>query len=170
MKGKTVLQNMSAYKQGMQIKEVKDKYQLDRIVKLASNENPYGCSPKVKEVLMQFQNEIEIYPDGYALNLRDKDAKKHQVTNDQNVLGAGSDEIVAVICRAFLEKGTNTVMAEHTFPQYKHHALIEGAEVVEVPTKAGYHHLDNMMSRIDDQTKVVWICAPDNPTGTLNQR
>src|SRR5699024_2528508 len=73
-------------------------------------------------------------------------------------------------CRAFLYPETNTVMATPTFPQYRHHALIEGAKVIEVPTKNGRHDLSEMIKAIDDNTKVVWLCSPDNPTGTIISR
>lgn len=168
MIGKPILKELSAYKQGMQIKDVKDKYQLDEIIKLASNENPYGFSPKVKETLEDMEHAFYLYPDGYAADLRLAVAEKYKLTADQLVFGSGSDEIITFICRAFLSEGTNTVMAEATFPQYRHHALIEGAEVRAVPTlDNGSHDLEAMLDAIDQHTKVVWLCSPDNPTGTL---
>src|SRR5699024_4792556 len=83
------------------------------------------------------------------------------------VFGAGSDEIITFICRAFLSVGTNTVMAAPTFPQYRQHALIEGAELKEVPTVQGHHDLKGMLEAIDNQTKIVWLCMPDNLTGNV---
>lgn len=168
--GKKVFETMKPYKQGMQIEEVKQKYQLNKIVKLASNENPYGYSKAVLSVLNNISKHFELYPDGYAANLREKIADKHEIEGDQIVFGAGSDEIIAMICRAFLEKNDNTIMAEHTFPQYQHHAKIEGADVKIIETKDGFHQLDKMYEAIDDETKVVWICAPDNPTGTMIEK
>lgn len=166
MLGKDVLKQLSAYKQGMQIKEVQKKYQLDRIVKLASNENPYGFSKKVAEAYEAQSLDFALYPDGYAEELRLELASRLHITPDNLVFGAGSDEIITFICRAFLEEGTRTVMAQGTFPQYRHHALIEGAEVIEVPTlENGSHDLEGMLEAIDEKTKVVWICNPDNPTG-----
>lgn len=168
MFGKPILNELTAYKQGMQIKEVKEKYNLDKIVKLASNENPYGYSEKVKQFFDEIDQDFAFYPDGYAADLRHQLAEKLSVEPDQLVFGAGSDEIITFICRAFLSPGTNTVMAKPTFPQYRHHALIEGAEVREIPTlEDGQHDLENMQKAIDDNTKVVWLCTPDNPTGHL---
>lgn len=167
MYGKEILKQMSAYKQGMQIEEVQRKYNLDKIVKLASNENPYGFSPKVKELFGQLTTDYEFYPDGYAYNLRMKMAEKLQVDESQLVFGGGSDEIITFICRAFLHEGTNTVMATPTFPQYRHNALIEGATLKEIPTINGKHDLTKMVNAIDEQTKVVWLCTPDNPTGEI---
>jgi len=167
MIGKEVLKGLTAYKQGMQISEVKRKFNLDRIVKLASNENLYGCPENVSQLLKDFTVDFEYYPDGYAYDLRKEMARILQVDHDQLVFGAGSDEIITLICRAFLYPGTNTIMANPTFPQYRHHALIEGADLKEIPTVDGRHDLTKMAEAIDEQTKVVWICSPDNPTGEL---
>lgn len=168
MIGKPILNKLSAYKQGMQIKDVQEKYNLDKIVKLASNENPYGYSKKVSEQLSKVDEDFFWYPDGYAADLRTAVAKKYDLALDQLVFGSGSDEVITFICRAFLSEGTNTVMASPTFPQYRHHSLIEGARVKEIPTlSSGEHDLEKMAEAIDDQTKVVWLCTPDNPTGNV---
>src|SRR5690625_3303948 len=167
MVGKEVLNQLSAYKQGMQITDVKKQYKLNKIVKLASNENPYGYSEYVKNKMPELIDDLEMYPDGYAYNLRIKLAQKLSVDETQFVFGGGSDEVITFICRAFLYPGTNTVMASPTFPQYRHHALIEGAEVKEIPTFNGKHDLTKMAEAIDEQTKVVWLCTPDNPTGDI---
>src|SRR5690625_3996636 len=134
MIGKPILNDLTAYKQGMQIKDVQEKYNLDKIVKLASNENPYGYSEKVAAFLDNVAKDFALYPDGYATDIRFAVANKLSIEPDQLVFGAGSDEIITFICRAFLAPGTNTVMASPTFSQYRHHALIEGAEIKEVPT------------------------------------
>jgi len=168
MLGKAVLQELSAYKQGIQIKDVQKKYNLEKIIKLASNENPYGYSDLVTETLKEMRHDFFLYPDGYAERLRRKLAESYRISLDNLVFGAGSDEIITFICRAFLYEGTNTVMAKATFPQYRHHALIEGATVKEIPTlQNGAHDLDGMLEAIDQNTKVVWLCTPDNPTGQL---
>lgn len=167
MVGKEILNHLSAYKQGMQIADVQKKYKLDRIVKLASNENPYGFSKKVASALADWTADLEIYPDGYAYELRMKLADKLGVDESQLVFGGGSDEIITFICRAFLFPGANTVMAAPTFTQYRHHSAIEGATIKEIPTKEGKHDLDNMSKSIDSDTKVVWLCSPDNPTGEI---
>src|SRR5690554_4621385 len=122
MQGKEILNELSAYQQGMQISEVKKKYNLDKIVKLASNENPYGYSSTILDFMNELEKDFEIYPDGYAGVLREKLATKLSVSEKQLVFGAGSDEIITFICRAFLYPGTNTVMATPTFSQYRHHA------------------------------------------------
>lgn len=167
MFGKKVLNELSAYKQGKQTEEVQREYNLDKIVKLASNENPYGYSQQVSDFFKTMVQDFEIYPDGYAYDLRVGVANKLQVDEAQLVFGAGSDEVITLICRAFLHEGTNTVMATPTFGQYRHHALIEGATLKEIPTVNGKHDLEKMAAAIDENTKVVWLCTPDNPTGEI---
>lgn len=167
MRWKTVLKDMKPYTPGKSIEEVKETYQLDEIIKLASNENPYGASPKAKAKLAATIAELEIYPDGYAGKLRTKIAAKLEIKEEQLLFGSGSDEIIVIIARALLGEGTNTVCATPTFPQYKHHALIEGAEVQEIPLIDGEHDLDGFLAAIDEHTTVVWLCSPNNPTGNL---
>ncbi|MDX8046124.1 histidinol-phosphate transaminase [Gracilibacillus sp. S3-1-1] len=168
MQAKQVLKGMTPYTPGKQIEDVKKEFGLTKIVKLASNENPYGYSGKVKEAIPTMIDHLEIYPDGYAAQLRDKLATTLGVDEKQLVFGCGSDEIIDFICRSYLEKGTNTVMATPTFPQYKHNALIQGADIVEVPLlESGYHDLEAMLEKVNKQTRVVWLCSPNNPTGSL---
>src|SRR5699024_3879047 len=125
----------------MQISEVKRNYNLDKIVKLASNENPCGFSDRVKEELNIGGHAFELYPDGYAGDLRTKVANKLVVQPDLLLFRARSDEDITLICRPYLSEGTNTVMAPPPFSQYRHHSLIEGAEVREIPTVNGKHDL-----------------------------
>ncbi|WP_199425925.1 histidinol-phosphate transaminase [Thermaerobacillus caldiproteolyticus] len=166
MKIKNQLQGLPPYQPGKPIDEVKRQYGLTKVIKLASNENPYGCSPSVKEAIAKELDQLAIYPDGYARKLREKVAEHVGVNETQLIFGNGSDELVQIICRAFLSAETNTVMATPTFPQYRHNATIEGAEIRETPLVDGRHDLEGMLAAIDEQTRVVWICNPNNPTGT----
>ena len=171
MQAKKVFDAMSPYTPGKQIEDVKNEYGLTNIVKLASNENPFGFSTKVKEAIPSMLDHLEIYPDGNATSLRDKLSQHLDVSTDQLVFGCGSDEIVEIISRTYLEEGTNTITAWPTFPQYRHCAKIEGAEVKEVPLKEnGEHDLANMLAQIDEYTRVIWLCSPNNPTGNLIRR
>lgn len=167
MEGKSGLKQLRPYQQGKQTKEIMEEYKLSRVVKLASNENPFGYSSKVKESFPKIARELEIYPDGYTGELRAKLAQKLNIRETQLIFGAGSDELVQIISRTFLHPGVNTVMATPTFPQYKHHATIEGATIKEIPTNEGYHDIEAMLDAIDADTRVVWLCTPDNPTGTV---
>jgi len=165
MNAKEIFDQMTPYKPGKQTDDVKKEYGLKTIVKLASNENPFGYSEKVAKAIPTLATNVEIYPDGYATELREILSGKLKVEKDQLVFGCGSDEVVDIICRTYLDKGMNTIVAKPTFPQYKHNALIQGAKVKEVPLHDGYHDLEGMFQAIDENTKIVWLCTPNNPTG-----
>nr|WP_249317028.1 histidinol-phosphate transaminase [Bacillus sp. FJAT-50079] len=162
---KKQLQTLTAYAPGKTTDEVKQQYGLEKIVKLASNENPYGSSPHVLKAITNIED-FAIYPDGAASKLRAKVAKHVQVAENQLIFSSGLDELIQILSRAILSPETNTVMAQGTFPQYKHHAVIENAEIREVPLKDGCHDLEGMLAAVDKRTKIVWICNPNNPTGT----
>lgn len=166
MQWKEQILTLKPYQPGKSTDAVKREYGLNKIVKLASNENPYGCSEKAKEALQNAINSLEIYPDGYATYLRAAVAEHLQVNQNQLIFGNGSDNIIQIISRSLLTGKANTVMATPSFSQYKHNAVIEGAEIREIPLKNGDHDLDAMLKAIDNQTKIVWICSPNNPTGT----
>lgn len=168
MIAKTQIVDLPVYQPGKPIDEVKRELGLDKIVKLASNENPFGSSPKVKEAIVSLLDQLAIYPDGASMELREVLADFWGVNGNQLIFGNGSDELVMLTSRAYLQSGTNTVMAEPTFPVYKTTATIEGADAVEVPLKAGVHDLEGILARINEQTRVVWICNPNNPSGTMN--
>jgi histidinol-phosphate aminotransferase len=166
MRWKKQLLTLTPYQPGKSIESVKKQYSLDRIVKLASNENPFGCSIKVQSALEKNQPGFAIYPDGYAANLREALASFLKVDQEEIILGNGSDNIIQIISRALLHPDANTVMATPTFSQYKHNAVIEGAEIKEVPLVNGEHDLEQMLAEIDEKTNIVWVCSPNNPTGT----
>ncbi|MHA6251103.1 histidinol-phosphate transaminase [Oceanobacillus sp. CAU 1775] len=171
MKQKEILSHLNAYQQGKQLNEIKEELQLDKIVKLSSNENVYGYSPKVKKVLQENLPDFNIYPDGHTGELRTALASFYNLEENRLLFGAGSEEIITIICRAFVFNGRNTVMAANSFPQYKHNTLVEGGIAKEIPVKPnGKHDLEKMLEAIDENTSVVWICAPDNPTGTLSSQ
>jgi len=155
------------YQPGKPIDEVKRELGLTDVIKLASNENPYGCSPKAIEAIQQQLESLAIYPDGGTYLLRQDLAKHLQVAPEQLIFGNGSDEVVQMISRTYLEAGTNTVMATPTFSQYRSNAMIDGAELREIPLKDGVHDLDAMADAIDAHTRVVWVCNPNNPSGTI---
>lgn len=165
MRWKEQILDLTPYQPGKSIDEVRKQYGLDKIVKLASNENPFGCSEKVLETIKDFTASYALYPDGYATDLRNAMAKHLNVKPTQLIFGNGSDNLIQIISRSLLSPGYNTVMSAHTFSQYSHNAVIEGAEIREVPDIDGAHDLENMLDAIDEKTNVVWVCSPNNPTG-----
>lgn len=167
MKPKSQVVNLPVYEPGKPIEEVKRELGLEQVIKLASNENPYGSSPRVKEAILAELENISLYPDGGAVELTADLARFLDVNPNQVIFGCGSDEIIALITRAFLVAGDETIMADQTFSVYKSNADIEGAVSIEVPLIDGTHDLDAMLARVSDRTKIIWICNPNNPTGTI---
>ncbi|MEX1030586.1 MAG: histidinol-phosphate transaminase [Paenibacillaceae bacterium] len=167
MKPKAEIINLKAYQPGKPIEEVKRELGLTEITKLASNENPFGCSDQAKQAIVAEINNSSLYPDGASQELTAVVAEYHGVSSNQIIFGAGSDEVILMIARAYLIRGDETVMATHTFPQYKHNSEIEGAHSIEVPLVDGAHNLMGMLAAITPKTKIVWICNPNNPTGTM---
>lgn len=165
VKVKPQLLSLKAYAPGKSSEEVQREYGLEKIVKLASNENPYGTSPRVSEAISEI-DDFAIYPDGAAAALRTAVAKYTGVKEDQLIFSSGLDELIQIISKALLDENSNTVMASGTFPQYRHNAVVQNAEIREVPLQDGCHDLQAMANEIDDKTRVVWICNPNNPTGT----
>ncbi|MFC5699903.1 histidinol-phosphate transaminase [Cohnella faecalis] len=167
MQPKPNIVGLPVYQPGKPVDDVKRELGLSEVIKLASNENPFGCSPKAKEAIVRELDNVSIYPDGAAVELTAAIASYHGVNTDQIIFGMGSDEIIMMIARAFLLPGDETIMADLTFPQYKHNCVIENAVIVEVPLKKGTHDLFGMAQRVTSKTKVIWVCNPNNPTGTI---
>ncbi|MFD1065243.1 histidinol-phosphate transaminase [Oceanobacillus locisalsi] len=166
MRSKEVLKQLSPYKQGKQTKDIQKEFGLDYIVKLASNENPYGFSDKVKNVFQANEPAFHIYPDGYTAELRYLISEKLNIRPESLIFGSGSEEIIQMLCRSYLTAEDQVIMATPTFPQYKHYSLIEGAEIIEHPVNTdGSHPLEKMLASVQENTKIIWICTPNNPTG-----
>lgn len=167
MNPKPNIVNLPVYKPGKPIEEVKKELGLNEVIKLASNENPYGTSPKAKAAIIADLDNLSIYPDGSAAELTSALATHLGVKSDNIIFGCGSDEIIALIARAFFLPGDETIMADQTFSVYKSNADIEGAVTIEVPLANGTHDLVAMLSQVTERTKVIWVCNPNNPTGTI---
>ncbi|MDF2947983.1 MAG: histidinol-phosphate transaminase [Bacillales bacterium] len=164
---KPQINKLKPYQAGKYPAQVKKEYNVDKVVKLSSNENPYGYSPKVQEVVQSLLSSCSsLYPDGSAPELRKVLSDKLCVNENQFIFGSGADEVIQIISRTLLSKGDNIVTTDLTYPQYRHHAIIEGCEVREIPLTDGYFDLDKILDAIDSNTKIVWVCNPNNPTGT----
>jgi len=137
------------------------------IIKLASNENPLGPSPKAQEAMIREIAKAHLYPDGGGYRLRSALAEKHGVEFETIVLGNGSNEIIELLCHSFLKPGVSLIAAEHAFVVYKLMATLFGADYIEVPDPGFVHDLDAMLAAITPETRLVFIANPNNPTGTL---
>lgn len=167
MQIKHQLTKLKPYQPGKPIEEVKKEFNLSKVTKLASNENPFGSSNHVKEALQKEAAFLALYPDGSCAELRQELASFLQVSEQSLIFGNGSDEVIQILSRALLDQNSNTIVPAPSFPQYKHNAVIEGAEIREIQLLAdGSHDLKGMLEAIDGNTKIVWLCTPNNPTGT----
>ncbi|WP_314064762.1 histidinol-phosphate transaminase [uncultured Vagococcus sp.] len=167
MREKTTLASLSPYVPGKPLAEVQQAFDLAKVVKLASNENPFGSSKKVQAALKEALGDLEYYPDGGAKALKTKLVEFLGVKENQLLIGAGLDDVIQIISRSLLNPGDEIIVADPTFSQYELHGVIEGAEVVKVPVDSqGLMDLAGMLAAITDQTKIIWLCNPNNPTGT----
>ncbi|WP_032122563.1 histidinol-phosphate transaminase [Clostridium amazonitimonense] len=159
--------NIEKYVAGKPISEVKRELGLDEVIKLASNENPLGCSPKAKEVIMNMINDSALYPDSSSYELKRAIAKKLNVSPEQIFCGAGSDSLIKVLCNTLLESGDETIMGQVTFPRYETSTKLMGAKAIKIPMKNNALDLEAMVDAITDKTKIIWFCNPNNPTGNI---
>lgn len=164
---KQQLSELQAYQPGLSPRQLKEKYGIDGdMVKLASNENLYGPSPNVKEAIKANLDELFYYPEVKQFEVKETLSTFLNVKKEQIFFGSGLDEVIMIISRAVLEKDAEILTSDMTFGQYRHHAIIESAQVKTTPIKDGYFDLDAMYEQITDKTKLIWICNPNNPTGT----
>ena len=163
------LEGLVAYDPGKPIEETARELGLEpeAIIKLASNENPLGPSPKAVAAMKEACEEAHIYPDGGGYKLRTAIAEKFGLERQNVVLGNGSNEIIELIGHGFLNPGDNVIAAEHAFVVYKLMATLFGADTIEVPDPGFVHDLDAMADAITPETKEIFIANPNNPTGTL---
>ena len=159
--------SVEKYVAGKPISEVKRELCLDQVIKLASNENPLGCSPKAKEVIKDMINDSALYPDSASYELKLALGKKLNVSKDQIFCGAGSDSLIKVLCNTFLSKDDESIMANVTFPRYDTNTRLMGAKSIKVPMKDNALDIEAMVDAITDKTKIIWFCNPNNPTGNI---
>ncbi|MFO0774870.1 MAG: histidinol-phosphate transaminase [Nitrospiraceae bacterium] len=161
------IERLVPYVPGKPIEELQRELGLSRIVKLASNENPLGPSPKAVAALGEVTQTLHRYPDGGAFRLRAALAERCKVTSEHVILGNGSDEILGLLARTFLAPGDEAVMANHTFVIYRMEVTAAHGVAVEVPMRDGRHDLEAMLAAVTERTRLFFICNPNNPTGTM---
>lgn len=159
---------LTPYIPGKPADEVKRELGLDRVIKLASNENPLGPSPKAALRVRDMALQSHIYPDAAGFKLKARLSSEYGVTPEEIVLGNGSDEIIMLLGETFVGPGDEVVMPHPTFPVYKTATLLMGGTPVEVPTmEDGFIDLRGMVQRIGPRTKMLVLCNPNNPTGAM---
>ncbi|MEX2444855.1 MAG: histidinol-phosphate transaminase [Alkalispirochaeta sp.] len=134
-------------------------------IKLASNENPHGCSPVVERAVAEAARELHIYPDGAARDLVDRIAFRFHLDPDWIVTGNGSDEVLTLIAGTYIEAGDRVLIAKHTFSEYEFATRLYGGGIVTVPMPDLEIHPLDYLEYIDGRTKIVFLCSPNNPTG-----
>ena len=159
--------SLKPYSPGKPLDELERELGVREAIKLASNENPWGPSPKALKVIEGASASLHRYPDGGAHDLRQALANKWHVPNDQIIVGNGSDEIISLLIKTFLAPGDEAVMADLTFVMYRLSVLSGHGVPVEVPLKNWKHDLPAMVDAVTDRTRLFFICNPNNPTGTI---
>jgi histidinol-phosphate aminotransferase len=159
---------LAPYEPGKPIEELERELGISDPVKLASNENPIGPSPRAVEAMKAALAELNRYPDGASFELRRRIAARHQVDENRIFAASGSVEVIHLLAFLFVRPGLNTVYSEHSFAIYPLATAAAGGEHKVVPTSDGYaHDLDAMAAAIDANTRIVFLGNPNNPTGTI---
>lgn len=159
------IESLSPYEPGKPISELQRELGLPRVIKLASNENPLGPSPKAVAAVQQALSELHRYPDGSGYYLKRALAEKYGVGADQIILGNGSNEIIELAIRTFMQPGRRAVVSETTFVVYRLILQAAGYRCNAVPLRGYDYDLDGIAKRVNDETPLVFLCNPNNPTG-----
>jgi histidinol-phosphate aminotransferase len=161
------IEKLEPYVAGKTIAEVREMYRPDEISKLASNENRLGCSPAVEQAVHESLKEIQDYPDPVSRRLRAALAEKAGLSAANIFVAAGSESIIAILCRTFFAAEDEALSADVTFVGFFVQANIQGIKVRKVPLTPDYRfNAEAMMRAVTDQTKMIYIANPNNPTGT----
>jgi histidinol-phosphate aminotransferase len=158
------------YEPGKPIEAVQRELGLDRVVKLASNEGPFGPFPAALDALDRNMRELNRYPDGGAFALRAALAEQQGVRFEEVAVGAGADGVIDCLSQAVLDEGDEIVCGWPSFPSYVIDAIKLGATPVRVPLQEHRYDLPALLDAVTDRTKLVYVCYPNNPTGTINTR
>jgi histidinol-phosphate aminotransferase len=164
------IKSISPYVPGKPIEELERELGISGSIKLASNENPLGPSPKAVAAVKKALEGLNRYPDGSGFYLSQALAKHYDVDIATIILGNGSNELIELAVRTFLQPGDEVISADPSFVVYKMITQAAGGTNVIVPCKDGRHDLDAMAERITDRTRIVFIANPNNPTGTINTK
>ena len=158
--------NIDPYEAGRPIEEIKRQMGLKEIIKLASNENPLGPSPKAVEAIKKNLSKVNRYPDSNGYYLKKKLSRYLNLKPANIVLGNGSDELIDIIIKTFTENDENIITADTTFLEYEIISQVNGRRVITVPLRYFKYDLEAIKKKIDRNTKLIFISNPNNPTGT----
>ena len=163
------IESLVAYEGGKPIEEVAREFGVASPIKLASNENPLGPSPKALRAAFEALNSVNRYPDGVAFRLRHALAESYGVGFDEVLHGSGSNELIELVVRTFCTPSDHVIFGEPGFAMYRVIAMAHGVEFTAVPTDADYKHdFSGFLAALRPNTKVILIDNPNNPTGTYH--
>jgi histidinol-phosphate aminotransferase len=159
---------LQPYQPGKPVEDVQRELGLARVIKLASNEGPFGPLPAALEAIERASRDLNRYPDGGAYRLHAALAERHGVALDQVCAGAGADGCIDMLSQAILDPGDEVVCGWPSFPSYVVYARKQGAELRFAPLRDLRYDLDALLEQVTPRTKLVYVCLPNNPTGTTN--
>ena len=162
------IRSLKPYHPGHPIEEVQRQYGLTSIIKLASNENALGPSPRAVKAMQAACTRVGLYPDGACFDLKQALSRHLDVSPEMIAIGNGSDELIQYLGLAFLQPGDEVIQAEPTFVRYEAAATLGKARLIRVPLRNYTHDLDAMAEAFSERTRLVFIANPNNPTGTMN--
>jgi histidinol-phosphate aminotransferase len=160
------IERLAPYEAGKPIEELAREAGISDAIKLASNENPLGPSPRAIEAMRAALGEVHLYPDSAAYRLRERVAAEHGVPMDQVLHGKGSNELIELVVRTFSTPADHVVFAENSFVAYKLAVLAHGVDFTEVPLVDWRHDLEAMAAAVTPRTRVIFVANPNNPTST----
>ena len=163
------IRDLAPYNPGMPIEELERTYGISNSIKVASNENPLGPSPRAVQALTGELSDLHMYPDGSGWKLKKALAARHNVGLDQITLGNGSNEVLDLLARAFVRPGDSGVISKHSFIVYYLALIYTQAKIRIVDAFRYGHDVEAMANSIDDTTRIVYIANPNNPTGTWSR-
>lgn len=160
---------IKAYVPGKPVSEVKREFGLEKVIKLASNENPLGASPKAIEAVKKAVETMNIYPDGYAFDIKEKLASYFDVEMENLIFGDGTDEVLEMLFLAYVKEDDEVIFGDPSFVEYSRYTQITGGTAVKIPMDKEHKlNLNELFEKINEKTKMIMICNPNNPTGTMN--
>jgi len=162
--------DLKPYIPGKPIEEVKRELGLKEVIKLASNETSVGPSPLAVEAIIKEAKNINLYPEESSRLLREKIAYKLNLNKEMIIVGNGADNIIRLVGMAFINEGDEVITGEITFPAYETITKIMGGKLILVKLKDFCFDLEKIAQRINEKTKIVLLCNPNNPTGTIVNR
>lgn len=166
IKIKDWISRMPEYIPGRTIEEIKKKYNLNKVYKLASNENLYGPSPKILEEIYKDLEDIKFYPDSECRQVKQKLGEKYNIGTDYIIMGNGTDQIIEMICDGFISTGENAVIADPTFLIYEKSTIKCGGTAIKIPLKEFRQDVKRMVESINNKTRIMFLTNPHNPTGS----